>query len=210
MENSGLCLENERSWVELPGDVSLNILMRVDQIEIVECAQFVCKPWYDLCKEPSLWRSIRFKNLENPFQEPKRVFNHEKMVFHAIDRSAGGLIDLDIMDFVPYKLGQLNLLNLNASGSLPKLQHLQFIGHDITNVGLMAILDGCPLLQSLDLSACIHLVLEGNLWTRLSKQVKYLLLPYDPTLDYYYPTLQDGYDFDDVCYVDTDFDAFYG
>ncbi|KAK9706986.1 hypothetical protein RND81_07G165400 [Saponaria officinalis] len=307
MESSGLPLENNRSLVELPRDVSLNILRRLDQVEILESAQFVCKPWYDICKDPSLWRCIRFKDLEDleiyrlnllfkeePKREPKRVFNHEKMVFNAIDRSAGGLIDLDIEGFlpdgicsyvasrstqvkrlrfvhccIPFKdlvealekqssLDELELtlcsfdndssdmfsprkfisvinscplslttLKLNERGSrtpyrssdmvaltiagrFPQLHHLQFIGHDITTVGLTAILDGCPHLQSLDVRACFHLDLEGNLGERLTKQVKNLLRPSDLTEDYFYPIEDEDEDYGfGLCSRDTDFYEYY-
>ncbi|XP_058782105.1 putative F-box/LRR-repeat protein 22 [Vicia villosa] len=38
--------------------------------------------------------------------------------------------------------------------TMPRLQHLKFSGNMPTNEGLLAILDGCPLLESLDLEEC--------------------------------------------------------
>ncbi|KAJ4705054.1 F-box protein SKIP19-like [Melia azedarach] len=43
------------------------------------------------------------------------------------------------------------------------LRHLQIFGNKLTNNGLQAILDGCPLLQSLDLRQCFNVSLGGNL-----------------------------------------------
>ncbi|KAK9706988.1 hypothetical protein RND81_07G165600 [Saponaria officinalis] len=242
MEISDSPLENYRNWLELPRDATLMILMKLQQVEILESVQFVCKPWYDLCKEPFMWRIIYFQDLDEigwfpgRYMErpksvfpngPKMLFNHEKMVFNAIDRSSGGLIDLDIEGFVPYslcsyvasrctqlkrfrllprrkisskiitealeKLSSLEELEICPCSShteevvsiihscpslatfklnralcyrnwscddvalaigrtITDLRNLQLIGNNMTNVGLMAILEGCSRLQSL---ACV-------------------------------------------------------
>ncbi|XP_074267287.1 putative F-box/LRR-repeat protein 22 [Silene latifolia] len=77
---------------------------------------------------------------------------------------------------------------LAITASMPQLSHLQLIGNNMTNVGLTAILDACPDLQSLDLRVCHHLDLEGDLGKRLSEQIKDVRYPYDSTEDYKYPT----------------------
>ncbi|KAK9706989.1 hypothetical protein RND81_07G165700 [Saponaria officinalis] len=119
MEISDSPSENYRNWLELARDITLMILMKLQRVKIMESVQFVCKPWYDLCKEPVMWRTIYFKDLDDVnrillkyFEKPKLVlpnlpnvlFNHEQMVFNAIDRSSGGLVDLDIEGFVPQHL----------------------------------------------------------------------------------------------------------
>ena len=63
--------------------------------------------------------------------------------------------------------------------NMPKLQHLQLIGNRLTNAGLLAILDGCPLLESLDLRGCFNVNLQGSLGKRCVEQIKELgYIPY--------------------------------
>ncbi|KAH9615725.1 hypothetical protein KSS87_015253 [Heliosperma pusillum] len=266
MENSVKC----GKWMELPRDVTVMILMKLGAVEILESAQFVCKLWYNLSKDPSIWRSIHFRNID----ESELINKHEKMMFNALDRSDTGLIDLDVEGFgsdllcsyiasrasqlkrfrlacchnisasalidtlrklpsleeleltlcsfqaekiilvitscpslTTFKLNELGSRNptlacdeeaLAIAGSMPELRHLQLIGNSLTNDGLTAILDRCPHLQSLDLRACFHLDLMGNLGKRLPEQIKDLRLPYDSTEDYNYLTTDYDSDFDEI------------
>ncbi|XP_074267298.1 putative F-box/LRR-repeat protein 9 [Silene latifolia] len=263
MNNSELSPENYRNMSDLPLDVTLMILKKIGAVEILESVQFVCKMLYNLCKEPSIWRTIHILNLD----EPNRDIKHEKMLFNAIDRSDGGLIDLDIegfgsdqlcsyfasrssqlrrlrlaycqdisanavaealekltslegleltgcsfqlhtiatvinscpslvTTFIFNKVGSLNPCHypdflssyqpcdeeaFAIAGSMPELRHLQLMKNNITNVGLTAILDACPHLQSLHLYSCFYLYhREENLRKRLSEQVNDLQeLPYE-------------------------------
>lgn len=88
-------MDESRNFLELPRDVTLTILMKLESFEILESAQFVCKLWYNLCKDPSLWRKIAMQNLD----EPELAHKYENMLRNAVDRSAGGLIKLDIEGF---------------------------------------------------------------------------------------------------------------
>lgn len=72
---------------------------------------------------------------------------------------------------------------LAISRSMPKLRHLQLIGNPMTYLGLKAILDGCPLLESLDLRACFHLNLSEDM-VKKCETIKILRKPYDSTADY--------------------------
>ncbi|XP_074267291.1 putative F-box/LRR-repeat protein 9 [Silene latifolia] len=304
-----------RNWSELPGDLTLMILLKLSAVEILESAQFVCKMWYILCKEPSMWRTIHIKYTAPEVwhrDEKKTMLKYEKMTLNAIDRSDGSLIDLSIENFggndicsyfasrapapggssprldeegmleavplrhwgprspspiadsslveglededdadvnddgderapvgggrmaisdheraleslscleeleltlcdfiyedenltvdccpslITFKLNKLgskcpdmacDYEALAIAGNMPELRHLQLIGNGLTDVGLTAILDGCPHLQSLDLRACFHIELVGNLGNRLLEQIKDLWCPYDSTHDYNY------------------------
>ncbi|XP_074267288.1 F-box protein SKIP19-like [Silene latifolia] len=286
MENQNVPVEQVRNWLALPCDLMLLILMKVGSFGILESAQFVCKVWYTLCKEPVLWRIIHIRNIEF---DPDMLLVYEKMVFNAIDRSAGGLIGLSIEGFgsdelcsyIPSQSSQLKhlrLANCNdisfdkalvealkklssleeleltlcdfekgapvsvinscpclttfkfnnlgskspyvnndeealaIAASMPQLRHLQLIGNNMTNVGLTAILDSCLRLQSIDLRACYHLDLEGDLGKRLSEQIKDLRHPYDSTQDYNFPTTEDDHDdryHDYWQYVSKYLDCFY-
>ncbi|XP_074267730.1 F-box protein SKIP19-like [Silene latifolia] len=97
MEISNTPLENHRNWLELPREITLTILKKIAISEILESAQFVCKLWYILCKEPSMWRSIRICDVK----KPSISFYKTKVLRCAADRSNGGLIDLDIQGFYP-------------------------------------------------------------------------------------------------------------
>lgn len=74
--------------------------------------------------------------------------------------------------------------------TMPGLRQLQIIGNQLTNDGLLAILDGCAHLESLDLRASFNLDLRGSLGKRCVEQIKDLRLPNDSlngdfTNDYY-------------------------
>lgn len=56
--------------------------------------------------------------------------------------------------------------------SMSGLRHLNIRGNLIRDVGLIAILDGCPLLESLNIAECSNLHLSGSLWKRCRDQIK--------------------------------------
>ncbi|KAJ9560448.1 hypothetical protein OSB04_005608 [Centaurea solstitialis] len=60
-----------------------------------------------------------------------------------------------------------------------ELEHLELIGNEMSNIGLQAILDGCPHLKSLDLEMCPFIDLKGDMGKRCSQQIKGLKLPDD-------------------------------
>ncbi|WOG96154.1 hypothetical protein DCAR_0415485 [Daucus carota subsp. sativus] len=65
------------------------------------------------------------------------------------------------------------------------LRHLQLFGNKITTDGLLAILEKCPHLESLDLRRCLNVAnLEPDLLKRLSQQMKDLRLTYDSLEDF--------------------------
>ncbi|KAK7303083.1 hypothetical protein RJT34_13982 [Clitoria ternatea] len=68
--------------------------------------------------------------------------------------------------------------------TMPELRHLQLFGNKLTDDGLLAILDGCPHLESLDLRQCFNVTFSGSLGRRCTEQIKDLRRPYDPIDDY--------------------------
>ncbi len=90
---SSSCSEQYRNWLELPRDVTASILQRLGAIEILTSAQHVCKLWYNLCKDPFMWRTIKMYNLDY-------LGDLEKMCRNAVDRSSGQLRDINIEYFV--------------------------------------------------------------------------------------------------------------
>lgn len=75
------------------------------------------------------------------------------------------------------------------------LRHLQLFGNELTNVGLQAILDGCPHLESLDLRQCFNVNLVGKLGKICAERIRDLRHPNDSTHDYEF-----GADFQDFCW----------
>ncbi|XP_010266342.1 PREDICTED: putative F-box/LRR-repeat protein 23 [Nelumbo nucifera] len=68
--------------------------------------------------------------------------------------------------------------------SMPELRHLHLFGNMMTNVGLQAIIDGCPHLESLDLRQCFNVDLSGYLGKRCAERIRHLRHPNDSTDDY--------------------------
>ena len=96
--------ETTRNWLDLPRDVMASILHRLGAVEILETAQKVCMLWRSLCKDPSMWRTIDLRNsycrrsLGDPINM-RMAYYLEKMCIHAIDRSFGQLLDINIENF---------------------------------------------------------------------------------------------------------------
>lgn len=84
-------------WVDLPAEITANILHRLGAIEILETAQKVCSAWRNVCKDPCMWREIDMSNSGNlrdmPYQD-LRI-----MCKHAVDRSQGQLVAINIEHF---------------------------------------------------------------------------------------------------------------
>ncbi|CAJ2640785.1 unnamed protein product [Trifolium pratense] len=233
------------NWLELPREITANILERLDVVDILIGASSVCSLWWKICMDPFMWRTIIMNNI---------CFTSNVMVeicYSAVERSCGQLEDIEIVSFctddlliyiadrgsnlrrirltecqyisynqfseVANKFPLLEELDISFSNlsedslevigrccphlkslkfsrmfytyikgdddafaiakTMPKLRHLSMSGNLLTNVGLDAILDGCPLLESLDLQNCFHLDLSGSLGKRCRDQIKDLVLP---------------------------------
>jgi F-box/leucine-rich repeat protein 2/20 len=85
----------------------------------------------------------------------------------------------------PCGYGIENMVAFVIAETMPGLRHLNIAANKLTNDGLHAILDACPLLESLDIEACNNLNLTGRLGRRCWKQIKYLRLPIQYS-DYFY------------------------
>ncbi|KAL0877817.1 hypothetical protein Bca101_027526 [Brassica carinata] len=131
------------NWAELPSDLTSSILGRLDAIDILENAQKVCTSWRLVCKDPEMWRKI------NMINSGDLGLNLEIMCRHAVDRSQGGLVEIDIWHF-----GTDELLNYIADWS-SNLRSLKLVKcSPITSEGLTEALVKLPLLEELELSYC--------------------------------------------------------
>ncbi|GJX46695.1 putative F-box/LRR-repeat protein 23 [Tanacetum coccineum] len=83
-----------RNWLELPYDITANILLRIGMIYILKNAQKVCTLWRKICKDPAMWRVINMNDLLTPYVA---YFIREKLCKHVIDRSQGQLVDITLV-----------------------------------------------------------------------------------------------------------------
>ncbi|EXB67281.1 hypothetical protein L484_025762 [Morus notabilis] len=68
--------------------------------------------------------------------------------------------------------------------NFPKLRRLELIGNSLSDIGLRAILDGCPHLESLNLGCCFNLRMKGNLRERCRDMIKSLRYTFDGAFIY--------------------------
>nr|XP_043614351.1 putative F-box/LRR-repeat protein 23 [Erigeron canadensis] len=84
--SANLNLKNQkRDWLDLPSDVTANILQRVGVSDILEDAQKVCTAWRKICKDPCMWKVIKIVSFDDKMMGKK-----------AVDRSQGQLVDISI------------------------------------------------------------------------------------------------------------------
>ncbi|KAL8468595.1 hypothetical protein ACS0TY_031694 [Phlomoides rotata] len=100
-------------WIELPGDVTANILQRLGALEILQSAQKVCTTWWRVCQDPAMWRVIHITA-----DCGYRYGLIRAMFRRAVDLSQGQLLDLNIEN-----LGNDELLNyiVDRSSHLKRL-----------------------------------------------------------------------------------------
>ncbi|XP_057771072.1 putative F-box/LRR-repeat protein 23 [Salvia miltiorrhiza] len=105
------------TWIELPRNVTNNILMRLGA-EGMLSAQQVCCTWWNVCKDPIMWQVI---DLSNP---PSRKMNegYAAMCQRAVDRSQGQLVELTIDSF-----GHNELINYIVNRSAANLKRLKLV-----------------------------------------------------------------------------------
>jgi F-box/leucine-rich repeat protein 2/20 len=92
---------------------------------------------------------------------------------------------------------------LIISETMPRLSRLEIKGNKLTNDGLLAILDGCSLLEYLDIQNCYNLNLSESLKKRCLEKIKDLLFPIHHDIEeYYYDDHVSYHDsvLDDDCY----------
>ncbi|KAF5472555.1 hypothetical protein F2P56_009266 [Juglans regia] len=86
-------------------------------------------------------------------------------------------------------------LSANAiAENMPRLVTLDLVGNKLTNNGLLAILDGCPHLQTLKLRNCRRVSLQGDVGRKCSERIKNLR-----RLDY----SNDHQEFDEILEADS-------
>ncbi|KAL3616943.1 hypothetical protein CASFOL_039337 [Castilleja foliolosa] len=171
MERTGKLPEGKKDnnptapWIELPLDMTENILRRLGQVEILQNAQNVCTTWRSVCSDPSLWRVIDLKGFGD---DHELLFNPDIICRRAVYHSQGELTDLnieflgtdDLLHYISQRSSHLKRLRLGccdcisskgltaAVKKFPELEelHLFFMPH-ITAKDIEAIGISCPKLK---------------------------------------------------------------
>lgn len=91
------------NWLELPRDVTSNILQRLGAVEILTKARYVCPYWWNICKDPFMWRKIHMGRSHLYFQFANRgtpdLNRLVNLCQYAVDLSSGHLEKIDIYGF---------------------------------------------------------------------------------------------------------------
>ncbi|KAL1555767.1 putative F-box/LRR-repeat protein 23 [Salvia divinorum] len=154
-------------WIELPEDLTANILQRLGAKEILESAEKVCSTWRRVCKNPSTWHVI---DLDYRRCEDGEEF--DAICHCAVDRSQGQLVELKLtsmeedygfLNYVADRSSQLRCLTLvgfyrkndmetdltDAIRKLPQLEELHLIRMpEVETEQLETIGVSCPMLKS--------------------------------------------------------------
>ncbi|MCD7470568.1 hypothetical protein HAX54_010537 [Datura stramonium] len=128
-------------WVELPLEITANILQRLGTIDILESAQRVCTTWLKVCHDPAMWRVVDLKCVVFSSEVARLL---EKMCCNAVHRSQGQLLKISIENF-----GNQHLLNYIAARS-SQLRHLRLVKcYNRLSGGLAAAAKNFPFLEEL-------------------------------------------------------------
>lgn len=84
-----------RNWLELPREVTASIMSRLVAVDILTSVQFVCKSWFEISKDPLIWRRIDMYKIGDLDLDMDLV----RMCRDAVDRSSGFLADINIENF---------------------------------------------------------------------------------------------------------------
>src|ERR1044072_1796466 len=85
----------EPNWLELPRDVTEIIFQKLSVVDIVTGASQVCSLWWNICKNPLMYRTIVIAE-QPPYFGTKLV----KICRCAIDRSCGHVEDISIAYYI--------------------------------------------------------------------------------------------------------------
>lgn len=81
-------------WIDLPLDVTANILQRLDAVELLHSVQLVCATWWKVCHDPAMWRVIKIV-----CPKSNKRYECACMCRRAVDLSQGKHTDLTIVCF---------------------------------------------------------------------------------------------------------------
>lgn len=86
------------NWLELPKDVTSKILQLLGPVEIVKNARRVCAMWRNICRDPSMWKSIEM------IKARKSPYNLEKICMYAVDQGCDHVEEINVEYFATDEL----------------------------------------------------------------------------------------------------------
>ncbi|KAF3666002.1 F-box protein SKIP1 [Capsicum annuum] len=179
------------NWAELTQLCLINILSRLSIEDLWRNARFVCKHWFQACKDPKLNSVI---DLETQFREsdnesrskPEFEQKIDSMIRSVVGWSDGSLTHVRVKHCSDRSIALIAERSPNLQVlSIPSCPH-------VTDKAMSEIAFGCPLLSELDISFCYQIshrslaligqhcpslrILRRNLMTRLfpSEQESFL------------------------------------
>ncbi|KAK4729397.1 hypothetical protein R3W88_022385 [Solanum pinnatisectum] len=161
-------------WMELPEGIWANILHRLGAVEILESAEKVCSKWRRVCKNPSMWRVIDMWNLGDLSDMD---YDLEVMCRHAVDRSQGEVVDINLqyfataqlLEYIAERSGKLKRLSIaccygmvceslvEVVHKLPLLEELSLTHTTITIEGIEALGRSCQRLKLFELNNSLYM-----------------------------------------------------
>lgn len=88
------------NWLQLPTDVTADILFRLDTYDIMKNVRNVCSLWWKICKNPIMWQTIYMGNFDRVCLPQYQIFGHlVKICRYAVHLSSGHLKDIYIFKF---------------------------------------------------------------------------------------------------------------
>ncbi|XP_071729242.1 putative F-box/LRR-repeat protein 9 [Rutidosis leptorrhynchoides] len=166
-------MSSTTNWFDLTSDLKINILHRIGPPEILENAQKVCTDWYNVCKDPSMWKVIDMYT----FTEKVNLPTCTKMSKIAVDRSQGQLTEMviprigtdEVLMYVAARARQLKRLTMvcsffdpsieslaEALKNFPLLEELIMYATDISKEFIISAGRYCPLLKTLIIDQGSH------------------------------------------------------
>ncbi|XP_056161879.1 F-box protein SKIP19-like [Syzygium oleosum] len=134
------------NWLELPREIATTIFLKLGAEEILTTVQKVCTSWRSICKDPAMWRSIDMRTAGDPTDMDHDL---EAMCRHAVDRSHGGCVDINVEYF---GTNELLWYTTDRCNHIRRLRLVFCI--DISDEGLSEAATKLPLLEVLELSYC--------------------------------------------------------
>nr|GLL46017.1 putative F-box/LRR-repeat protein 23 [Ipomoea trifida] len=150
-------------WVDLPRELTANILQRLRVVDIFQSAQ-VCSAWWRICQDPSMWRYV---DLWDILGEEGKARDWHKICRDVVNRSEGQLISIklgyfatdDMLFYIAQRAKQLRHLRVSSSKvsdegfsktvkEFPVLEELQLEFSGVSKHGIEAVGQSCPFLNS--------------------------------------------------------------
>uniref|UniRef100_A0A7C9B118 F-box domain-containing protein n=1 Tax=Opuntia streptacantha TaxID=393608 RepID=A0A7C9B118_OPUST len=141
-------------WAELTQECLVNILSRLPLEDRWKGTMFVCKPWMQACRDPSLNTILDLEPYFDSTTESTRWWSPE------FERR----IDAILRSFAAWSDGSLTEIRVRhcsdqalvfAAQRCPKLQVLSIkSSQSVSDRGMTAVAESCPMLKELDVSFC--------------------------------------------------------